>query len=233
MTRIVILGTGGNCIDILDTIGDLNGAAGMERYRCIGFLDDNRTRWGTEIHGVTVLGPLASAQDLRECAFVNGIGSSGNFWRKRQIIETTGIPPERFETIVHPSASVSRLSHLDQGTVVFQHVTITSNVRVGRHVIILPGTVISHDDVIGDYTCIAGGVCVSGCVEIGQSCYLGTNAAIRDHCTIGEYSLVGMGSVVVASVPRNSVVVGNPARFLRPTIADFEAGSAGGKAPQG
>jgi sugar O-acyltransferase (sialic acid O-acetyltransferase NeuD family) len=233
MTPIVILGTGGNCIDILDTINDVNRVEGSERYRCVGFLDDERARWGKEIHGVKVLGPLACAAGLRDCSFVNGLGSSSNFWRKSQIIATTGVPLERFQTIVHPSAQVSRLSRLGPGTVVFQHVTITSNVQVGAHVIILPATVISHDDVIGDYTCIAGGACVSGCVEIGHSCYLGTNAAIRDRCTIGERCLVGMGSVVVASVPRNSVVAGNPARFLRPTVPEEATQSErGSETPQ-
>lgn len=215
MTRIVILGTGGNCIDILDTLGDINRAAHRRRYHCIGFLDDDASRWGAEIHGVKVLGPLASAAGMHGCRFVNGVGSSANFWRKRDIIASTGVPIDRFESVVHPSAQVSRLATLGPGTVVFQNVTITSNVRIGGHVIILPATVISHDDVIGEYTCIAGGVCVSGCVQVGASCYLGTNSTIRERCSIGEGSLVGMGAVVIASVPANSVVAGNPARFLR------------------
>jgi acetyltransferase-like isoleucine patch superfamily enzyme len=82
-------------------------------------------------------------------------------------------------------------------------------------VIILPNTVISHDSVIGHYTSLARGVCVSGGVDVGRFCYLGTNAPIISKVTIGEYSLVGMGSVVLKSIDRNSVVVGNPARLLR------------------
>ena len=70
---------------------------------------------------------------------------------------------------------------------------------------------------VGDYTCIAGGVCISGGVSIGPSCYLGTNSSIIGGVSIGEGSLVGMGSVVLRDVAANSVVVGSPARFLRPT----------------
>jgi sugar O-acyltransferase (sialic acid O-acetyltransferase NeuD family) len=217
---IIILGTGGNCVDILDTIDEINARVCQSDhpgYDCLGFLDDNPTTWDTEIQGVRVLGPLGRALEFPEARFVNGIGSERNFWRKEAILERTGLPRDRFETIVHPTASVSRMSRLGAGVVVFQNVTVTSNVRIGDHVVILPNAVISHDVSVGDYTCIAGGVCVSGGVTIGRSCYLGTNSSIIPNASIGDYALVGMGAVVLRDVAENSVVVGNPARFLRQT----------------
>lgn len=216
--RVVILGTGGNSVDILDTINDVNDCASHPVYECVGFLDDNAALWGTGIHGVKVLGPLASAHAQPDCSLVNGIGAPSNFWKKDVIIAKTGAALERFVTILHPSASVSRTATVGRGVVVFQHVVITSNVTIGHHVIILPNTVISHDDVIGDYTCIAGGVCISGQVKIGQSCYLGTNSTIIGNAEIGDRCLIGMGSCVLRNIPPNSVVVGNPARFLRHTV---------------
>jgi sugar O-acyltransferase (sialic acid O-acetyltransferase NeuD family) len=212
---VVILGVGGNSVDILDTLHDLNDAAGHTRYECIGFLDDNEALWGSVRHGVKVLGPLASAAELSDCWFVNGIGTPENFLVKERIIAKAGIGAGRFLTVVHPTASVSRMATLGHGTVVFQNVTITSNVRIGEHVIILPNTVVSHDCQVGDYTCLAGGVCISGNVRVGRTCYLGTNSTIIGGIDIGEGSLVGMGSVVLADVPAGQVVVGNPARFLR------------------
>jgi sugar O-acyltransferase (sialic acid O-acetyltransferase NeuD family) len=217
-TRVLILGTGGNSIDILDTLQDVNALAAHPVYECRGFLDDNAALWGTRIHGVPVLGPLASAPEQPECALVNGIGAPSNFWQKEAILAKTGAPLERFLTLLHPSASVSRTATLGRGVVVFQHVVITSNVKIGHHVILLPNTVISHDDVIGDYTCIAGGVCVSGQVTIGRSCYLGTNSSVIGNVAIGDRCLIGMGSCVLRSLPPNSVVVGNPARLLRKTV---------------
>ena len=215
--RVAILGTGGNSVDILDTLRDLNDTAGGDRYECVCFLDDNRARWGERLAGVEIRGPLGLAGELDGCWFVNGVGSPANFWKKPEIIGRTGVPLERFATIVHPTASVSRTARLGPGTVIFQNVTITSNVSVGAHVIILPSAVVSHDDVIGAYTCITGGVCISGATRVGEACYLGTNCTIIGGIEIGARSLVGMGSVVLKSVPPDSVVVGNPARFLRRT----------------
>jgi len=214
----VIFGTGGTSVDIVDTLHDINAANTGTRYECVGFLDDNAALWGTTLAGVPVRGPLSSARHFSDCYFVNGVGSERNFRSKPEIIAAAGVPDDRFATLVHPTASVSRTARIGRGTVIFQHVTVTSNVRIGEHVVILPQAVISHDDAIGDYTCITGGVCISGNVRVGRCCYIGTRSAIRNGIDIGDGSLIGMGSVVIRSVPANSVMVGNPARYLRPVV---------------
>ncbi len=215
--RLVILGTGGTSVDILDTLDDLNRVRGGLRYECVGFLDDDTGRHGRLVHGYPILGPLGLAPALDDCLFVNGIGAPGNFWHKAAIIARTGLRPHRFATIVHPTATISRTARLNPGTVVLQHAVVAANVTIGSHVVVLPTCVVSHDSVLGDHTCLAGGVCVSGRVVVGESCYLGSNCTIMGDVQIGERCLVGMGSVVLRSVPPNSVVVGNPARFLRRT----------------
>ena len=44
---------------------------------------------------------------------------------------------------------------------------------------------------------------------------IGSGATILCKVTIGENAIVGAGSVVTRDVPANSIVAGNPARFLR------------------
>ena len=214
--RVVILGSSGTSLDILDTLRAVNEAAGRERFRCIGLLDDNPSLKGATRNGVEILGPLSLASTL-DCFTINGVGSSRNFVHKEEIVSRTGCPPERFLTVAHPTASVSSTAILGPGTVVMQNAVVCSNARVGSHVVVLPCAVISHDDVIGDYTCITTGVCISGGAHVGKSCYLGCNSAIIENVQVGDYCLVGMGSVVTRHVEGNSVVVGNPARFLRRT----------------
>ena len=212
---IIILGTGGNCIDILDAIQEINARAPQPLFTCLGFLDDQASLWGTQVQGLPVLGGLNAAARYPDSRFVNGIGSTRTYAKKLEIIASTGLPPERFAAIIHPSASVSRMAAVGRGVVILQQVTVASNARLGDHVMVLPNSVISHDDRIGEGSILAGGVCVSGGVEIGACCYLGSNSSVREHCKIGDRSLVGMGSVVLKDIEADSVVVGNPARLLR------------------
>jgi acetyltransferase-like isoleucine patch superfamily enzyme len=46
---------------------------------------------------------------------------------------------------------------------------------------------------------------------------IGSGATILPNLTIGEGAIVGAGSVVTRDVAPHTIVVGNPAKFLRPT----------------
>ncbi|MRR05852.1 MAG: N-acetyltransferase [Deltaproteobacteria bacterium] len=50
---------------------------------------------------------------------------------------------------------------------------------------------------------------------IRKGASIGSGATILSKVTIGENAIVGAGSVVTKDVPRNVIVAGNPARFLR------------------
>lgn len=50
---------------------------------------------------------------------------------------------------------------------------------------------------------------------IRQGASIGSGATILSNVTIGENAIVGAGSVVTHDVPANSIVAGNPARFLK------------------
>jgi acetyltransferase-like isoleucine patch superfamily enzyme len=47
---------------------------------------------------------------------------------------------------------------------------------------------------------------------------IGSGATILGNLTIGENAIVGAGSVVIKDVPANTIVAGNPARFIRHII---------------
>lgn len=84
-------------------------------------------------------------------------------------------------------------------------ISIGDNCRIARNV-----TILSHDGAPGY---ISGGYGTAGAVEIGENCIIGANSIILPGATIGSNVIVAAGSVVNKSIPSNSCVSGNPARF--------------------
>jgi sugar O-acyltransferase (sialic acid O-acetyltransferase NeuD family) len=203
MTRVVVLGAGGNCRDIVDAMLDAGG------FEPLGYLDDDPAK--SELSGLPVLGPLSSWRD-HDALFVDGLNGERLTGRKAVLLGELGIPSDRFVSVVHPTASISRMATIGTGTVILQNVTVNSNATIGDHVMVLPNAVVSHDAVIDDYCYLTPGVVLAGYVHLEPGAYIGAGAVVKHRVTVGAGAVVGMGSVVVHDVPPGATVKGNPAR---------------------
>ena len=101
---LLILGAGGSSREIAGTVHDINRIE--HRWNLLGFLDDDPAKLGAVVDDLPVLGPLSAAQS-HEALIVVGIARSRHPGMRRRIVPDLGVPPERYATIVHPSASIS------------------------------------------------------------------------------------------------------------------------------
>ena len=53
-----------------------------------------------------------------------------------------------------------------------------------------------------------------GDVVIGNDVWLGARVMVLPGVTIGDYAVVGAGSIVTKSIPRGAIAVGAPARIV-------------------
>ena len=213
--RIVVLGAGGNSLGILDALMAANAIEpARPRYEIVGVLDDIPANLGRLVLGHEVLGPIADAAKLGDCRFVNGISSLESFRRIPEIVRRAGVAPERFETVVHPRATVSASARVGRGTSILAGSVIAPEAMVGDHVIILQNTSVNHHSRIGDHATLSAGITVLGYVDIGANAFVGGGSTLAPRVRVGDSAVVGAGSVVIRDVPAGRVHAGNPAREL-------------------
>ena len=86
---------------------------------------------------------------------------------------------------------------------------IGDNVLIGPNVGIYPaGHPIDHELRILEYE-------FAFPVHIGNNVWIGGSVVINPGITIGDYSVIGSGSVVTRDIPSNVVAAGNPCRIIR------------------
>ncbi len=110
---------------------------------------------------------------------------------------------------------------LGEGAALSPFVTLTSNIRIGKHFHANLYSYVEHDCVIGDFVTFAPGAKCNGNVHIEDHVYIGAGAVIKQGMpghplVIGRGALIGMGAVVTRNVPPGITVAGNPAKpFLK------------------
>ena len=190
------------------------------RWKLLGFADDDPARCGQTVEGVSVLGsPEAAIRSAPEARVVVCQARPLRAHRSA-LVSRLQLASERYATIVHPTAWVAGSARLGPGTVVLAGVIATSTIEIGSHVAVMPGVVITHDDVVEDYATLAAGVRVGGGVRIGRGAYVGAGALLRDGITVGAGAVIGMGAVVTRSVPPGEIWFGTPAR-ARGTVTEM------------
>lgn len=74
---------------------------------------------------------------------------------------------------------------------------------------------IAHNVELGNNNVIIANSIIGGSVKTGDNVWISPSASIMNGIDIGENCIVGLGAVVLKTVEKNSVVVGNPSRKIK------------------
>lgn len=214
LTPLLIAGTGGFGREALEAVRACNRVE--PAWEVLGWLDDDPALEGRSVDGHPVLGPVASVADHPDARLIIAIGNPGNFTHRHRIVGQLGLPDERYATVVHPAAVLAGGTAVGPGSVILATTVATTAMRIGAHVTVMPGVILTHDDVVGDFATLGSGARLAGSVRIGTGAYVGAAAMVREGLAIGDWALVGMGAGVTCDVPPGEVWAGLPARYLRP-----------------
>lgn len=215
MRNVVIFGASGHGSVVLDCL-EKEG-----KYNFVGFIDSFQEK-GTEISGYKVLGTEHDLSELIDTYNISGgiIAIGDNWVRSSMVDRISEIAPNfNYIRVVHPTAEIGKDVQIGKGSVVMPGATINVNTIVGNHCILNTNSSLDHDGFMGSFSSLAPKVCIGGNFILGQgtAVCLGTN--VIENITIGSYSVIGAGSLVVGNVDSNVLAYGAPAKVIRKRVA--------------
>ena len=212
LQKVVIIGSGGFGREVLDVLEAVNEET--PTYDILGFITEPGYQPpGTIIHDKPILGYydwLEAHKD--EVKAICGVGAPAARLHLIQKAEEIGVS---FFSVIHPRAQLTRWVTIGTGSIITTACILTNNIKIGNHVHINLDCTVGHDVVIEDFVTVSPGVHVSGNVRLEQGSFIGTGANLIEGKTIGDWSVVGAGSVVVKDVPANATAVGVPAKVVK------------------
>ena len=212
MKELIIIGAGGFGRETAWLTERINKA--VPSWNLLGFLDDNMSFRGKELNGYPVLGKTDAVSEYPEAWFVCAVGASKV--RERIIHRIKKINPGiHFATLIDPTVEMSDLVTVGEGSIICAHSILTVNISLGSHVIIDVDCTVGHDVILQDFVMLYPSVNVSGATRIGYASELGTGVQIIQGKSVGEYSIIGAGAVVVRDIPANCTAVGCPAKPIK------------------
>jgi sugar O-acyltransferase (sialic acid O-acetyltransferase NeuD family) len=209
---LVIFGAGGLGREVLMLVRQINEVT--PTWIVAGFYDDVRPA-NAMIHDVPYRGTAADLNATKEPLQV--VVAVGNSQGRAAVVNRLTSPLLQFATLVHPSVACQPYQHisLGEGTIITQSCILTTDIRVGKHVLLNLGCTIGHDAVLEDYCSLMPHANVGGEAYLGTGVYLGTNATVINQVRVGARTIVGAGAVAVRDLPADCTAVGVPATVIK------------------
>lgn len=134
------------------------------------------------------------------------------------------------DSVVHPDAEVGTNCTVGNHVVIEASARIGDRVTVGSGAFVGAGVTLEDDVFVGANVTFAderredgAGRPASERTVVRSSATVGAGATVLPGVEVGHHATVGAGAVVTRAIPRNAIVVGNPARIAGYVGSDREA----------
>jgi len=214
LRRLILVGAGSFVHEVLWLAGEVRGEDCD--WRVAGFLDDEpdraRDRLQRKMVELPVLGTTFDYVPRQDDCFAMSLASPT---AKLTVGERLGNRGASFINLVHPSLTVMQHAVIGTGCVFMARTNVGPYSRIGNFVTLNNNSGVAHDTIIEDGVTLSGFCDVTGGCVLRRGAFLGSHAVVLPGAEIGEFGVVGAGSVVLRRVKARTSVFGVPAKEFR------------------
>ena len=207
MKPVVIVGAGGFGREVLEIFKDQNKQ--KKQWQILGFIDSSAEMQGKTVNNYPVLGGVDWFDTHPDVPCVVAIGDPKP---KKKMITELQKRHVTFCNAIHPSVIMSEFIEFGTGVIIGAGCILTVNIKIGNHVIINLNCTIGHDTVIEDFTSIMPTVQINGNNHLHEGIYVGTGTTFIHQISVGAWTTIGAGAVVVSDIPDHVLALGVPAK---------------------
>ncbi len=209
--RLLIIGAGGHAKVVLET------AIAMNIYDEFAFIDDYLKK-ETDNLFLSKWPIVGKSEDISHKTikdkFNVAVVAIGNNKKRIELLNKLKINDFKVPTLIHPTASISPSSKINEGCVIFARSVIQAEVNIGFGTIVNTSSSIDHECIIKEGVHICPGAHLAGRVNVGKLSTVGIGASVIQGIKIGEQVVIGAGSAVINNLKDKMTVGGVPARLI-------------------
>ncbi|MDE6182003.1 MAG: acetyltransferase [Eubacteriales bacterium] len=204
MENILLIGFGGHCKSIIDSIEN------SSIYKIYGIIDI-KEKLGQTYKGYKVIGTdddllkfyNKGIKNIFICIGYMGDSNIRNILYKK--IKDIGF---NIPNIIDKTAILANDISLAEGIFIGKRAVLNSGVKIDNMAIINTGAIIEHESYVGEFSHISINTVLCGNVTIKENVFIGANATVIQGINIGENTIIGAGSTVIKNVLENSKFYG-------------------------
>lgn len=182
-------------------------------YNILGFLDDDKDKIGKTIYGRRVLGPISDALQYKDKNITVAIGIA-NPSIKKTIAERLLSLGFQFPSFIAKNIWSSNHVKVGKGVILYPGTSINYETSIGDFVIMNMNCAIGHNCTIDHYSTLAPGVNLGGFTHIGEAVDVGIGVSTKQGIVIGDGAIIGGQSMIISDVLKNAKIVGVPGRHV-------------------
>lgn len=185
------------------------------RFDVVGFLDDDCRLVGTTVSGLEVLGTTELLLELRSQGVEAVFAPIGNNKVRIGLLERARAAGLSTPNFIHRSVQYTADCVFGEGVYILANCSIMPFAHIDDFTMISVGSNVAHHSTLGRGVFLAAGVNVGANVVIREGAFCGYGATVITGVKdVGEYAVVGAGSVVIRDVAPGVTVAGVPAKVL-------------------
>ena len=217
MKKIVLIGGGGHCKSVIDTL------LRLETYDEI-IITDPKICKGTEILGCKISGDDDNLYQLikeYKYALVT-VGITKPNPLREKLVDMASSTGFEFPVIIDPSAIIADSAIIYEGTFIGKNCIVNAETVIGKHCIINSGAVLEHECIVSDYSHISVRATLCGKASVGRNSFVGAGSTVLQCVSIGDNTIVGAGALVRKNLPNDCVAFGVPAKIIKDYGENYE-----------